>query len=190
MGAAGLTSTGSAPRGLGVTSAPPRLGAPTPKAEFASGVERHQPLAPGRRAARTAAPAARRGTRWRSRCGDRRGAWRASSRSACRGRAPRACVRAQHRARLDQMTRSARRNSGRFAPRAARRHQRAAAGAEFDQAHRVGPPHRRPGLRRPEADEFAEHLRDFRRGGEIALGAEWIVVHVIAVFGSASASSM
>ena len=61
-------------------------------------------------------------------------------------------------------------------------HQRAAAGAEFDQPHRVRAPHRQPGLRRPEAEQFAEHLRDFRRRGEIARGAEGIAVHVIAVF--------
>ena len=33
-----------------------------------------------------------------------------------------------------------------------------------------------PDFRRPQADQFAEHLRDFRRGDEIAVGAERIAV--------------
>jgi len=60
-------------------------------------------------------------------------------------------------------------------------HQSAAARAKLDHAHRIGPPHRRPHFRRPQADEFAEHLRDFRRGGEIAVGPERVARHVVAV---------
>ena len=53
-------------------------------------------------------------------------------------------------------------------------HQRAAPGAKFDQPHRIGRAHRRPHFRRPEADQFAEHLADFGRRREIARRSERI----------------
>ena len=47
----------------------------------------------------------------------------------------------------------------------------------------IGRAHARPHLGRPKADQLAEHLRDFRRGGEIARRAERIAVHVVAEIG-------
>ena len=62
-------------------------------------------------------------------------------------------------------------------------HQRAPARPQFDQPDGIWRAHGRPDLRRPKADQLAEHLRDLRRGGEIARRAERIAIHVIAVVG-------
>ncbi len=50
-------------------------------------------------------------------------------------------------------------------------HQRAAAGAELDEAHRLRPAHRQPAFGQPGAQKLAEHLGDFRRRREVAGGA-------------------
>ena len=71
------------------------------------------------------------------------------------------------------VTSSAARNSG--TTRAARKrvaHQRAAARAKLDQRTGLGRPIDGPHFRRPQAEQLAEHLRDLRRGGEVAFGPE------------------
>ncbi len=50
-------------------------------------------------------------------------------------------------------------------------HQRAAAGPQLDEAHRLRPAHRQPALGEPGAQKLAEHLGDFRRRREVAGGA-------------------
>ena len=62
-------------------------------------------------------------------------------------------------------------------------HQRAPAGPDLDQVDGARRTHARPHLGRPQADKLAEHLRDFRGGGEVAARAERIPVHVIAELG-------
>ena len=62
-------------------------------------------------------------------------------------------------------------------------HQRAAPRSELDEAHWIGRAHARPHFRRPKPDQFAEHLRNLRRGREIARRAEGIAVHVVAEIG-------
>ena len=59
-------------------------------------------------------------------------------------------------------------------------HQRAAAGTQLHQMEGAGAAQPRPCIDAPEPDQFAEHLADFRRGGEIAALAERIAPHVIA----------
>ena len=61
------------------------------------------------------------------------------------------------------------------------RHHGAAAGAEFDQPQQGRLADRAPHRGRPQAEQLAEHLADFRRGGEIALAPERIARDVIAV---------
>jgi len=63
------------------------------------------------------------------------------------------------------------------------RHHGAAAGAEFDQPQHRRRPDCLPYRSRPQTEQFAEHLADLGRGGEIALAAERIARHVIAVLG-------
>ena len=60
-------------------------------------------------------------------------------------------------------------------------HHGAAAGTKFDQPHIFRRAHHLPDRGRPQPDQLAEHLADFRRGGEIAAGAERIARDVIAV---------
>ena len=62
-------------------------------------------------------------------------------------------------------------------------HQRAPARPDLDQMDRARRTHARPHFRRPQAEKLAEHLRDFRGGGEVAARAERIAVHVIAELG-------
>ncbi len=62
-------------------------------------------------------------------------------------------------------------------------HHGAAAGAEFDQRHRIGRAQQSPDVRGPQADQFAKHLADFRRGDEIAASAERGAPIVVAVLG-------
>ena len=73
----------------------------------------------------------------------------------------------------------------RHAARGAQRigHQGAAAGAEFDQPHRGWPPHRQPALGEPGAQQFAEHLRYFGGGREVACGAHGRGVAIVAETG-------
>ena len=63
--------------------------------------------------------------------------------------------------------------------------QRASPRSELDEAHRIGRAHARPHFRRPKPDQFAEHLRNLWRGGEIARRAKWIAAHVVAEIGMA-----
>lgn len=82
---------------------------------------------------------------------------------------------AQHRIDLDQMDAERvieRRQHAQCAQRVG--HHGAAAGAEFDQMHVLRRAHVAPYGRGPEPEQFAEHLADFRRGGEVALAAERI----------------
>ena len=67
------------------------------------------------------------------------------------------------------------------------RHHGAATGAEFDQPHRVRRAHRLPGGRGPQADQFAKHLADLRRGDEIAVRPQRGAVRVVPVLGVAKA---
>ncbi len=60
-------------------------------------------------------------------------------------------------------------------------HQRAASRAELRQPRRLRGADQPPRLRRPEAQQFAEHLADLGRGDEIAGGAEGIARGVVAV---------
>ena len=60
-------------------------------------------------------------------------------------------------------------------------HQRAAPRPELDQPDARRRADLAPDFGRPQADQFAEHLRDFRRGDEIAVGAERIARGVIAL---------
>ena len=62
-------------------------------------------------------------------------------------------------------------------------HQRAAARPQLDEPDGIWRAHGRPYLRRPEADQLPEHLRDLGRRGEIARGPERIAIHVITVLG-------
>ena len=62
-------------------------------------------------------------------------------------------------------------------------HEGAAAGACLGQNERLGRALVHPGLRQREAQHFAEHLRDFRGGGEVACRAEGIAGGVIAELG-------
>ena len=94
---------------------------------------------------------------------------------------------AQHRARLDKV--HPHRSAEIRATRAARRHvrhQRAAPRAELDERERAGRPIA-PDLDRPQAEEFAEHLADLRRGDEIARRAERIAGRVVAMHRMAEA---
>ena len=102
----------------------------------------------------------------------------------CRGRERLALPSAQHRAGLDQVQTGGRDEfGGDPSPRPPGvGRQRAASGAEFHQPNRVRRTHRPPDLDAPRADQFAEHLADLRRGGEVAGGAERIAGRVVAVF--------
>ena len=53
-------------------------------------------------------------------------------------------------------------------------HQRAAAGAEFEQGEGLGAAHLLPEIDEEEADQLAEHLADFGRGDEVAGRAQRI----------------
>src|ERR1700674_317552 len=80
---------------------------------------------------------------------------------------------AQMGAGLDQMNPDRRAEGGAYARRAQGvGHQRAAARTEFDHLARRGVAHGMPDLDAPQADHLAEHLAHFRRGEEIARGAE------------------
>jgi hypothetical protein len=99
----------------------------------------------------------------------------------------RALFAAQRRARFHQMNVDRGAEFGRGLAGGAQRvgHQRAAAGAELDQPQRRRRPHGLPDHGAPQADELAEDLADFRRGDEIALGAQRVAAHVVAVLGMA-----
>src|SRR5260370_5683713 len=63
------------------------------------------------------------------------------------------------------------------------RHQGAAAGSQFDQSQHGWRTDRLPYRRRPQPEQFAEHLAHLGRGDEIALAHERIARNVIAVLG-------
>jgi hypothetical protein len=68
-------------------------------------------------------------------------------------------------------------------------HQRAAPRSQLDEPQRRRRTHRLPGGGAPHADQFAEHLRDLRRRGEIAGAAERVLAHVVAMAGMAEAQA-
>ncbi len=90
----------------------------------------------------------------------------------------------QHRARLDEVE-TQRPGEPRHAGSGAQEvaHQRAAAGAELGEDHRIGLPRALPEIGAPQPDQFAEDLADLGRGDEIAGGAERIMPGVIAGLG-------
>ena len=87
---------------------------------------------------------------------------------------------AQAWARLDQRDGDAVAQSGHAAEHAQRvGHQRAAPGPKLgDDCRR--PAHGLPNGRRPDANQFAEHLADLGRGDEVAVFADWLPRWVIA----------
>ena len=66
-------------------------------------------------------------------------------------------------------------------------HHCAAAGPELHQPDALGRSQRAPGRGRPQTDQLAEHLADFRRSGEIAAGAERVARRVVTVLGMGEA---
>ena len=94
----------------------------------------------------------------------------------------------QRRADLDQMHHD-RRAEGRHDLRGAQRveHHGAAAGAKLDQAHILRRAHLPPDRGGPQPDQLAEHLADLGRGDEVAVGAERVARHVVAVVGMGEA---
>ena len=87
-----------------------------------------------------------------------------------KGRKARLLLQPKRRARLDQIELQGLQKVGPQACGAQQvAHQNAASGAKLDQMDRVGSAHRLPRRHDPDADQFAEHLRDFRRGDEIPL---------------------
>ena len=107
----------------------------------------------------------------------------ARARASARREAP-ACAAGlpQRRADLDQMQHDRVAETAHTLRRAQRvLHHGAAAGPELDDAQVFRRAHLLPDRRHPQPDHLAEHLADFRRGDEIAAGAERIAVGVIAV---------
>ena len=89
----------------------------------------------------------------------------------------------QHGTRFDEMNRCGPQKIGRgiFGDAQHVAYQRAAAGTQFHQIKGWRLAHEFPGGDAPDADQFAEDLRDFRRGDEIARLAQRIARHVVAV---------
>ena len=63
------------------------------------------------------------------------------------------------------------------------RHERASSGAKLGKTHRPWRLTVEPGLRKCQPQEFAEHLADFWRGGEVAWRAEGIARGIVSEFG-------
>jgi len=91
---------------------------------------------------------------------------------------------AQHGADLDQMDLDRLEKAGRQPGRAQGiGHQRAAAGAEFDQRQLCRRAHLLPDDSAPKPDEFTEDLRDLRRGDEIAGASDDVARPIVAELG-------
>ena len=89
---------------------------------------------------------------------------------------------AQHRVDLDEMDVQRLEQRRQYANRAQRiRHHGAAAGAEFDQPQHRRRADRLPHRRRPQPEQFAEHLAHLGRRSEIALAPQGIARDVVAV---------
>ncbi len=91
---------------------------------------------------------------------------------------------AQHRIDLDQVDAERLIQRRQHPQRAQRiRHHGAAAGSELDQPQQRWRIDRLPYRRRPQPEQFAEHLAHFGRGGEVALASQRIARNIIAVLG-------